>query len=141
MVLGSLSVRFAPYIMSSEIQIWSNIKDGHFDYFFACIASMLYRMWYLVFALFGYCVPSTSVLYANGSCKDYLRWLDGFNAWWFWIGGELLLEFVIFSKELCEQNEYKMKIRNMIMNGVSVIVFALMISPWIAIAMEYDEYY
>lgn len=97
--------------------------------FFMSMASMLYRMHFVLFAVFGHSMPIPVKCDANGTCPDYLRPLDSFNAWFFLIGGELVLEFAIFSKRICYGDARKSKIRNQAMNVLSVVVSVWMATP------------
>ena len=70
--------------------------------------------------------------------EDYVHWLtpnQPFNAWWCYLGGELLLEFAIWSKRFCGPQQVwivkRLRIRNWIMNLVALVVYLWMVAPWI----------
>ncbi len=52
------------------------------------------------------------------------------NAWWFIIGGEMVLEFAIYSKQYCRGDPTRLGIRNRAMNALAVVVAMWMILPW-----------
>lgn len=78
-----------------------------------CVSSMMYRVWFGVALLFGYRTPRAyydDICYSDGTCSDYLRPFEQFNAWWFWIGNLLFIEYVIRSNKYKEKFVTKLKI-------------------------------
>ena len=99
--------------------------------YFMSIASMLYRAYFSAYMVFLKHQPprayTQQTCNSDGTCNDYLRKLDQFNAWWFILGGELLLEFAIYSKRHMKLED----IRDYIMDALSIVCLAVVASPFL----------
>ena len=121
------------------IRIKQNIelhKQWALRVYFLYIASMIYRIWFGVFGIFGHkFFDDKDSCNDDGTCPGALDGVSQFNAWWFWIGGEILLEFTIYSKYWAKGDKLRIKYRNWILNGLSVIVLILFLAgPIFAVA-------
>ena len=100
--------------------------------YFLSIASILYRVWFNVFTAMGYQAEDNGndFEYCNsdGTCPYFLNGLSQFNAWWFFIGGEILLEFAIYSKYWSMGNKDRLRLRNVVMNILALLTLGFMLT-------------
>merc|ERR1719203_499150 len=110
--------------------------------YFLAIASILYRVWFFALHALGFPESGPNESFDagwaecdldKGTCPFFMKGLSQINAWWFFVGGELLLEFAIFSKEWSDESKERKKIRNIILNACSVITsLVTLIAPiWV----------